>query len=562
MNQALEGENSETIDRAQVQRPRWPRLAAAAVLIPLVVLVVLEAALRIADVGYSPDLLTPCTVNGTPASCYNLFFGATFFPAGMVQTPRLFSIPATKAPGTYRIFVLGESAAMGDPDSAYAFSRYLEVMLRERYPAMHFEVVNTGSVAIDSHVMLPVAKGLATQKPDLWIIYSGSNEVVGPYGPGTVLTSTGMSMPLIRGSIFFRSTRIGQLATKVGKHKQEWSGMQMFLGKQLPASSRLMKSVYANYEENLRDTIAVARKSGARVMLSTAAVNLRDCAPFASLHREGLTDADLRSWTALVQQGDQLYAANSPGDALKQYQAAAKIDDQYAELEFRLGRAFCASGDCKSAKEHFSQARDLDALHFRADRRINDVNRSVARSMPGVELIDAENFLSDASADGVVGNDLIYEHVHLTPEGNYLLARAMFQQIAKGLSTGNAAANVEPLSQTECERLLALTHFDRARMAAEMFNRMQKPPFTMQMNHSEQLLQMSMKAQLPQDETADDVVAQYRFAIERAPEDKMLRLRFGSFLFPYNRVAAGQQMALAQPWDGYPVFLPDGTRVR
>jgi len=41
-----------------------------------------------------------------------------------------------------------------------------------------------------------------------------------------------------------------------------------------------------------------------------------------------------------------------------------------------------------------------------------------------------------------------------------------------------------------------------------------------------------------------------------------LRLRFGMFLYAYNRVAAAQQMALAQPWDGYPVFLPDGTQIR
>ena len=31
----------------------------------------------------------------------------------MAQTPRLYSIPATKPPRTYRIFVLGGAAAMG-----------------------------------------------------------------------------------------------------------------------------------------------------------------------------------------------------------------------------------------------------------------------------------------------------------------------------------------------------------------------------------------------------------------------------------------------------------------
>jgi hypothetical protein len=82
----------------------------------------------------------------------------------MIKTPQAYAIPAEKPQGTFRIFVLGESAAMGDPDPAYGFSRYLEVMLRERYPAMNFEVVNTGSVAINSHVLLPIAEGLAIRR--------------------------------------------------------------------------------------------------------------------------------------------------------------------------------------------------------------------------------------------------------------------------------------------------------------------------------------------------------------------------------------------------------------
>ena len=82
-----------------------------AVLVPLLVLVVVEASLRIAGVGFRTSLLVPRTVKGVPASGYNLFSATQYFPAGMVQTPRLYSIPRMSAPGPYRIFVLGESAA-------------------------------------------------------------------------------------------------------------------------------------------------------------------------------------------------------------------------------------------------------------------------------------------------------------------------------------------------------------------------------------------------------------------------------------------------------------------
>ena len=68
----------------------------------------------------------------------------------MIKTPQMYAIPTVKPPHTFRIFVLGESAAMGDPDPSYGFNRYLEVMLRESYPGTNFEIVNTGSVAINS----------------------------------------------------------------------------------------------------------------------------------------------------------------------------------------------------------------------------------------------------------------------------------------------------------------------------------------------------------------------------------------------------------------------------
>ena len=533
-------------------------MALLAVALPVLVLALLEGALRLTGSGFSTRLLVPCTVKGTPASCYNLFFATPYFPAGMVQTPRLYAIPATKAPNTIRIFVLGESAAMGDPDSAYGFSRYLEVMLRQRYPSLKFEVVNTGSVAINSHVVLRIAQELAEQKPDIFIIYSGNNEVVGPYGPGTMLTTTGMSMPVVRASIFFRSTRIGQLITRLGTKKREWKGMSMFLDQQVPASSPLLRRTYANYERNLRDTIAVGQAAGAKVIVSTVATNLKDCAPFASMHRKNLSADELRQWSALMQRGSDVEATNWV-EALEAYQAATVIDDEFAELEFRIARRFSQRGDYQAASQHYSRARDLDTLRFRADSTINNINRDVANSLRNVALVDAEKILSKAASDGIIGSDQIYEHVHLTPEANYSLARAMLAQIESSLPGSVASGDIP--SEADCERALALTGFDRARLANEMFNRLQKAPFTNQLNHSEQLFRYAWGMQ-PPSENPNDTVAQYQWAIARNPEDAMLHLHFGQFLFRYNRTAAAEQMSMGQPWDGYPIFLPDGTQVR
>jgi tetratricopeptide (TPR) repeat protein len=546
---------------------RWrywvPRLTTA-IFGPFLLLALTEGALRLFNVGYSTELMNDCTVGGQPSSCYNLFFAAPFFPPGMIKAPQFYAIPKQKTPDTYRIFVLGESAAMGDPDPAYGFSRYLEVMLRERFPNTKFEVVNTGIVAIDSHVILPIARELAHYQPDLFIVYAGNNEVVGPYGPGTALTAFTLSLPAIRTSIFVRSTRIGQLLTKVNQPRSDWKGMEMFLDKQVPADSPALQRTYANFASNLRDIVDAARSSGARVLLSTVATNLKDCPPFASLHRKGLTPEALREWSSLFQQGAALENARSFADALKSYTAAAQIDDQYAELQFRIARCLWALGDYASAKEHFVRAQDLDTLRFRADTKINDIIRSVANSSSKqVELLDAQSALAGESSYGVTGSELLYEHVHLNPSGNYLLARTAFIQIVDNLPAAvrASALSINPLSESECEQLLALTSHDRSRIASEMIQRMQRPPFTSQLNHAEQIQNLMFKAN-GSTEPFPVTLSEYQWAIAQAPSDRILHSKFGFVLFDFDRNASAQQFILARPSDDFPVFLPDGTRIR
>jgi tetratricopeptide (TPR) repeat protein len=280
------------------------------------------------------------------------------------------------------------------------------------------------------------------------------------------------------------------------------------------------------------------------------------------MHRDNLSEEDLRSWKALVQQGSDLENARSFADALKAYQSAAKIDDQYAELEFRMARSLWMLDDYAAARQHFQRSRDLDTLRFRGDSQINDINRSVAVSAQGVELVDADIVFSAQSPNGIVGSDLVYEHVHMTPLGNYILARAIFQQIASKMppDAGRKAIDADIPSEADCERLLALTPHDRVRIAGEMLQRLGKPPFTNQLNHSDQLLRLALQAEVP-DENPGETSAEYQWAIAQKPDDRILRYNYGLFLFGYDRNAAVAQLRLSHPWDGFPVFAPDGTPV-
>ena len=535
---------------------RWLAISATTVLAPVLLLALAEVALRIGGVGTPTGVTRPCTDQGRPAYCDNPSFAATFFPEGMFRTPRPFVIPASKPPGTYRIFVLGESVAWGDPDPTYGFGRYLEMMLRERYPLAKFEVINTSITAINSHALLPMVKDLVHYQPDLFVIYTGNTEVVGPFGPGTVLTPWDLSLSAIRARIFLNSTRLGQLVAKLSRasQKNDWRGMEMFLDRQVRADSPQMKPVYENFAANLRDIVAVARRSGAQVLISTVATNLKDCAPFASLHREGIRDDELRSWEGLVQRGADLESAGSYAEALKLYLSAADIDPQYAELQFRIARCLWALGDFAGAKERFVRSQDLDTLRFRADSRLNEVIRGLSGAGPGVGVVDAAAVFAGESAHEVPGSELFYEHVHMNPRGTYLLARAFFVQLDSMLPAElrRSVVSADVASQEDCERLLAFTPYDRLRVAGLVLAKLERPPFTNQLNHSEELLRM--KSESEGSTNYGEIVADYQWAIMQNPQDRLLHLNYGFLLHRYDPAAAEQELRRALPYDNAPVL--------
>jgi tetratricopeptide (TPR) repeat protein len=307
--------------------------------------------------------------------------------------------------------------------------------------------------------------------------------------------------------------------------------MEMFLEQQVPADAPAMARVYEHFRSNLRDMVAVARGSGARVLVSTVGVNLKDSAPFASLHRADLAPEERKAWEEQVREGVTLEEAGRHGEALDHYLSAAAIDDRYAELQYRIGRAYATLGEFAAARERFALARELDALRFRADGRINEIIRSVAGAAgPGVELIDAERLFAEASPHGISGRELFYEHVHMNRQGNYLLARALFPRVVALLpeEVRRSAATVEPPSEMEAERLLALTAHDRRRVARTVMTWLSQPPFTARLDNDEQAQALRREAEGSED--LEETAAAYHAAIARAPHDRWLHFNYGLFL--------------------------------
>jgi tetratricopeptide (TPR) repeat protein len=239
-------------------------------------------------------------------------------------------------------------------------------------------------------------------------------------------------------------------------------------------------------------------------------------------------------------------------NALALFQQASQIDGHFAELEFLWGQSCLVLGQEEEARRHLTRARDEDGLRFRADGPINDLIRKTAtgRAAEGIFFADAERALASASSHGLPGNELLFEHVHLNFEGNYLLARTIADQVAKALPE-TVARRADPrgdwLPAAECARRLAFAGWNRYEGIASILLRLNDPPFTSQWGHAgryrqlQQQLEALQPALLPP--ALRQALTECNQARALAPEDWLLDENQGRVL-----TKLGDLPAAANAW--------------
>jgi tetratricopeptide (TPR) repeat protein len=542
---------------------KWLFRLVALTLVPLLLLGTLELALWVGGYGRPTDFFLDGSRAERPGTLIdNADFGRWVFPPGLdyTPTPVPFVLPAVKKPGSYRIFVLGESAAMGYPEPTCSFARVLEVMLRARYPGTHFEVVNTSMAAINSHVVRPIALQCLRHQPDLFVVHLGNNEVAGPFGAAGVHGAFSPSRGGIRANLAIKTTRCGQLLNSFlqsfrsgGSSARHGDGMAVFLQAQVAADDDRLPQIRAHFRDNLEDICAAGTRAGVSVLVCTVPVNLKDCAPFRSRHAAGLPAERAAAWEKAYNDGVRFEDGKEFAAALRCYDEAAAADDQFADLAFRQARCRVALGQAPEAKRLYQRARDLDTLRVRTDTALNETIRSVAaaRAAAGVYLVDAERAFEEASSDGIPGEESFFEHVHMNFHGNYLLARTVFRTLAalppglgpRDLREGERA---EPLSEGECARNLGYTPWLEYRIAGQIETVLtQHPPFTDQLDCAERGRRWQAKVDELRNRLGPgglrQAAAVCRRAVSLAEGDWMLRMNCGEVLAKCGDVAGARE---------------------
>ncbi len=397
-------------------------------LIPIIFFVLLEIILRIIDYGGNDDQWIK--INDTKQMLNPDIAGRYFFNTKDLPQSNNDAFDIIKRENAFRVFVMGGSSAQGFPFSPNGtFSRYIRDRLELLYPENHIEVINVAITATNSYTIRDLLPGVLDEKPDLILIYAGHNEYDGAFGVGSnenvgnsrsivnfvILLNKFKSFQLIRNGINFvmnifssqseiETPRGGTLMARIVKEQL------------IPINSEMFNSGLKQFEENLEEILTMTRTAGVPVIIGSLVSNLKDQKPFISIGEESNTNAD----------------------------------SVYLNAKHQLGL-----GKIKIADSLFRQAKDLDALRFRAPEKINQIIIELAEKY-NCSFINVDLIFNIESPDAIVGNNLIVDHLHPSLEGYQLMGKVYFESISNNnlLPDGK----VDKMSDSE-EDSIVVTNF-------------------------------------------------------------------------------------------------------
>ena len=346
--------------------------------------------------------------------------------------------PATKAKNAYRIFCIGGSTTYGHPyTDSTSFCGWLRAMLPRADPLRSWELINCGGVSYASYREALLMEELVKYQPDLFIILTGHNEFLEQrtYGElkrrpeivrdADLLLSKTRSYSALKRVL--QKDAAAVLSTEVDAILDHTVGPQAY-----HRDEQLRQRILEHFRFNLTRMVDIARSAGAEVILVTPAVNLRNCAPFKSEHRAGITPAETAEWQKLVRHATQQHRTTNWAEAVSALQQATRIDPRFADGHYLLAHALWELKRFDEARAAFRRALDEDVCPLRALPEMTAAMREVA-AQQRVKLVDFTRLLETKSPYGVPGDDWFLDHVHPTIEGHRILAAALLESISHPL---------------------------------------------------------------------------------------------------------------------------------
>ena len=412
-----------------------------AVVLGILPLAMLELGLRVLGIG-DPAAIDLHAGFGSSARLFELDESEQFFRTRLARQ-RFFveqEFPAVKSPTDFRIFCLGGSTVQGRPyRPESAFGQWLELQLNAADPAHTYQTINCGGISYASYRLRPLLQEVLTYEPDLIILATGHNEFLEDQTYADVKERSSFRLRLeesarsLRTVTLLRKLTGGEARQEPTENSDESSGASPEA-----VEARLDDAAgYASYhrdevwQQQVSDSfgssvgsmVQICQKSDVPIVLVQLGANLRDCPPFKSEHRADIDVADEQRWQTLFDNA-AADALSDPAAALASYQQAAKIDDQFPLLNFRMARCQDRLGQFDDARRNYMRARDQDICPLRMPGDLAEKLMTIAQKTQ-VPIIDAATSIADRSPQQIPGFNAFVDHVHPTIGGHQQMAQAI-----------------------------------------------------------------------------------------------------------------------------------------
>lgn len=370
------------------------------IIIPILFFVLLETGLRIFNYGNDNTVWVDISQDMqilNPEIGYRYFFSTKNLPFSVESF-----IYKEKRENSFRVFVVGASSAAGYPYlSSASFSKFIRKKLEIFYPEKMIEVANFSMSAINSYTIRDLMPELLQKEPDLILIYLGHNEYYGALGVGS-LESLGSSRFVVNTTLWLNKFKTIELLRNIVK---ALSGMfssgseitggtmmaQLAKDKLIEYNSDIYWDGIHQFEGNLRDILSMCKEANVPVIASTVTSNLRDQKPFVPVKDSEYPPAD----------------------------------QTFLDAESRL-----RAGNTDSAKGLFIYAKELDALRFRAPEAMNNVITRLCKEF-NFPFVRSDSLLNSISEYGIVGDNLMTDHLHPNVKGYQMIGNLFFSAMKK-----------------------------------------------------------------------------------------------------------------------------------
>jgi tetratricopeptide (TPR) repeat protein len=410
-----------------------------AILLPFGILLLFEITLRVFHYGNDYSLFIEYKGDGNflvlnPDASKKYFTNQAIATTGNEE---LFK--KEKDRNTMRIFVLGESTTIGYPYFHNgSFHRWLQYRLMRTFPDKNFEIINISLTAVNSHTVLGFAEEAVHYKPDAIFIYTGHNEYYGALGVAST-ENIGGSPFIIKMVLALRELKIVQLITNLyakiagvfgsNKNNSGEKRMQLMVANgEIPYQSKLYYRGVEQFKSNMDEVLSIFNKEHVPVFISNLVSNEKDLMPFISMQADSVK---FPSFKTNFESGVKAFNLKDFPSAYNFFCRANEMYNAHALCNYYLGRLVYMQGDFNQAEKYFAMAKDLDGLRFRAPGEMNDIIGKLCAKYPDAHLVDTKAVFQNWSADHLIGDSLILEHVHPNLTGYALISESFYDAIKK-----------------------------------------------------------------------------------------------------------------------------------